>query len=191
MISLKSSKLYFSFLFHIYFYHIFLIKSITFLGGIPSSIKASVLSKSKQQQVQELYNKYVSNFALNRYCNLKVTDNTLYHAKKVGFYNDLMYIDFWTEILALLPAPILDFFGVHYDKDDRYSRGDKLKALSENRHPFCSYLVTSHLADGLLTFGFWYFPIEFLMFFVFIIIVVSLLTYLNYDKIFNYFTLHD
>lgn len=108
---------------------------------------------------------YVTNFALNRYCNLKVTDNTLYHAKKVGFANKQMFDDFWFEVVALLPTPLLKFLDVNYNKNIRYSRGDKLKALSENRHPFASYLVTSHLADGLVTFGYWYFPIEFLLFF--------------------------
>lgn len=125
--------------------------------------KGTILSLKNTKKWTEIY---VSNFALNRYCNLKVTDNTLYHAQKVGFSNDLMYKDFWTEIVALLPSPILNFLGFHYDKNERYSRGDKLKALSENRHPFCSYLVTSHLADGLLTFGYWYFPIEFFLFFI-------------------------
>ena len=109
---------------------------------------------------------YVSNFALNRYCNLKVADNTLYHAKKVGYPNKYMFDDFWTEIAALLPTPVLNYLGREYDKNIRYSRGDKLKALSSNRHPFASYLVTSHLADGLVTFGLWYFPIEFLLFFM-------------------------
>lgn len=109
---------------------------------------------------------YVKNFALNRYCNLKVTDNTLYHAKKVGFANKLMFDDFWNEIVALLPTPILNFLHIYYDKNVRYSRGDKLKALSTNRHPFASFLITSHLADGLLTFGYWYFPIEFLLFYL-------------------------
>ena len=109
---------------------------------------------------------YVSNFALNRYCNLKVTDNTLYHAKKVGFANEYMFDDFCLELAALLPTPILNFFEIDYDKNVRYSRGDKLKALSANRHPHASYLVISHLADGLLTFGYWYFPIEFILFFI-------------------------
>ena len=109
---------------------------------------------------------YVNNFALNRYCNLKVADNTLYHAKKVGFANKKMFDDFCIEIVALFPTPILNFLNIEYDKNVRYSRGDKLKALSSNRHPFVSYLVTSHLADGLVTFGYWYFPIEFLLFFI-------------------------
>jgi hypothetical protein len=109
---------------------------------------------------------YVSNFALNRYCNLKVTDNTLYHAKRVGFANQYMFDDFCLEIAALLPTPILNFLKIEYDKNVRYSRGDKLKAMATNRHPFSSKLITSHLADGLLTFGYWYFPIEFILFFV-------------------------
>lgn len=109
---------------------------------------------------------YVNNFALNRYCNLKVADNTLYHAKKVGFANKKMFDDFWIDIAALLPTPVLNYLNIEYDKNTRYSRGDKLKALSLNRHPFASYLITSHLADGLVTFGFWYFPIEFLLFFI-------------------------
>jgi hypothetical protein len=77
-----------------------------------------------------------------------------------------MFDDFWLELVALLPTPILKFFSVEYDKNVRYSRGDKLKALSYNRHPTSSKLITSHLADGLLTFGYWYFPIELLMFYL-------------------------
>lgn len=121
---------------------------------------------------------YVSNFALNRYCNLKVTDNTLYHAKKVGFANQYMFDDFCLEIAALLPTPILNFLKIEYDKNVRYSRGDKLKAMATNRHPFSSKLITSHLADGLLTFGYWYFPIEFILFFVrFLFLDIFLLKY--------------
>lgn len=109
---------------------------------------------------------YVKNFVLNRYCNLKVTDNTLYHARKVGYPNEVMYDNFWYEIFILLPTPISKFLGLKYDKTEYCSSGDRLKALSENRHPHRSNLITSNLADGLLTFGYWYFPIEFLLFFV-------------------------
>lgn len=109
---------------------------------------------------------YVDNFALNRYCNLRVSDNTLFHAQRVGFSNEMMYNDFWTEIVALCPMPILKLLGVEYNKNKRYSRGDKLKAMSTRSTPFASYLVTSHLADGLLTFGYFYFPIEGLLFYL-------------------------
>lgn len=125
--------------------------------------KESAISVDNTKKWTEVY---VSNFALNRYCNLKVTDNTLYHAKKVGYPNEIMNESFWNEIVLLLPIPILDFLDIKYDKNDRYSSGDRLKALSENRHPFRSFLITSHLADGLLTFGYWYFPIELFLFFL-------------------------
>lgn len=109
---------------------------------------------------------YVSNFALNRFCNLKITDNTLYHAKRVGYPNEKMYDAFWLDVAAVFPTPVIKFLGINYDKNVRFSRGDKLKALSANRHPSFSLLVTSHLADGLLVFGYWYFPIEFLLFYL-------------------------
>lgn len=124
------------------------------------------LKEAKNESSRTWSETYVNNFALNRYCNLKVADNTLYHAKKVGFANKQMFDDFLIEIVALLPTPILNYLNIEYDKNIRYSRGDKLKALSSNRHPFASYLITSHLADGLVTFGYWYFPIEFFLFFV-------------------------
>lgn len=135
---------------------------------------------------------YVSNFALNRYCNLKVTDNTLFHAKKVGFANQYMFDDFCLEIAALLPTPILNYLKIDYDKNFRYSRGDKLKALSEKRYPHASYLITSHLADGLLTFGYWYFPIEFLLFYLrFLLLDTFLLRYKGkvYYSIFGLITI--
>lgn len=109
---------------------------------------------------------YVSNFALNRYCNMRVSDNTLFHAKKVGFANEKMNDDFWNEIVALCPMPILKLFGISYNKTERFSRGDKLKAMSMGSSPFASYLVTSHLADGLVTFGYSYFIIEGFLFYL-------------------------
>lgn len=135
---------------------------------------------------------YVSNFALNRFCNLKVTDNTLYHAKKVGFPNQVIIDAFWLDVVAVFPTPIIKFFGVNYNKNDGYSRGDRLKALSFNKHPFFSLLVTSHLADGLLVFGYWYFPIEFLLFFVrFLFLDTFLLKYKGeiYYSIFGLITI--
>ena len=109
---------------------------------------------------------YVKNFAFNRYCNLKVADNTLYHAKKIGYPNKKMWDAFWIDVVAIFPTPLINFLGINYNKNESYSRGDRLKALSANRHPFFNLLVTSHLADGLLIFGYWYFPIEFLLFFI-------------------------
>ena len=118
-----------------------------------------------RENKEEWSEKYVDNFALNRYCNMRVTDNTLYHAQKVGFANLEMYANFWNDIIVLLPTPILNFLKITHNKNERYSHGDMLKSLSTGHTIFKSYLVTSHLADGLVTFGYLYFPIEFILFF--------------------------
>ena len=131
------------------------------------SLKEKMEKKAVANEMSKTWSEtYVSNFALNRYCNLKITDNTLYHARKVGFPNEQMTAAFWLDVAAIFPTPLLRFFGIDYDKNDGYSRGDRLKALSANRHPFFSLLVTSHLADGLLVFGYWYFLIEFILFYI-------------------------
>lgn len=131
------------------------------------SLKEKIEKKELKSDMSKTWSEtYVSNFALNRYCNLKITDNTLYHARKVGFPNEKMNDAFWLDVVSVFPTPVLRFFGINYDKSDGYSRGDRLKALSANRHPFFSLLVTSHLADGLLVFGYWYFLIEFILFYI-------------------------
>lgn len=55
---------------------------------------------------------YVSNFVLNCYCNMCVSDNILYYVKKVGFVNEKMYFDFWNEIIVLFFLFILNFLGI-------------------------------------------------------------------------------
>lgn len=129
-------------------------------------VKESEILNYSEESVEDWSEKYVRNFALNRYCNMKVTDNTLYNAQKVGYGNQIMYEDFFTEIWALLPTPILSALGIQYDKNERYSRGDKLKALAQKSSYFGGLLVTSHLADGLVTFGYAYFIIQFVLFYI-------------------------
>ena len=104
---------------------------------------------------------YIDNFMLARYANMRITDQTLYYAEKKGYGNMQMRDDFIGRVIALFPTPILRFFRVYLDKGSmEFSRGDILYGSG-----FGGYRVTSHLGDGLATFGFWYFPIQFLAFF--------------------------
>ncbi len=105
---------------------------------------------------------YVENFMLARYANMRISDETLYYAEKKGYANQQMQTLFIENILALFPTPILRFFGYHIDKNNlEFSRGDFLYGSG-----FGGYRVTSHVGDGLATFGFWYFPIQFIAFFL-------------------------
>lgn len=108
---------------------------------------------------------YIDNFMLNRYANIRISDQTLYHAKKRGFENTEMQTYFFDKTLALFPTPVLEAFGLELDKRDiSYSPGDLLisgKSLG-------SRIVSSHVGNGLATFGYWYFPIQLILcFFVF------------------------
>ncbi|TKD65545.1 hypothetical protein [Flavobacterium sp. ASW18X] len=107
---------------------------------------------------------YLDNFMLNRYANMRITDQTLYYANQRGYGNIFMQENLYQKLLALFPNPFLRFVNIDLDKDAlRFSRGDLLygKGLG-------GYRVTSHLGDGLATFGYWYFPIQFItLFFVF------------------------
>ncbi|WP_324024078.1 hypothetical protein QSV08_13915 [Maribacter sp. BPC-D8] len=105
---------------------------------------------------------YVDNFMLARYANMRITDETLYYAEKRGYNNKQMQIGLKESLLALLPTPVLQYFGLYIDKTKKeFSRGDLLYGSG-----FGWYRVTSHVGDGLATFGFWYFPIQFLAFLV-------------------------
>jgi len=104
---------------------------------------------------------YVDNFMLARYANVRITDETLYYAEKKGYSNKQMQILFVENIQALFPTPILSLFGVYIDKSKlEFSRGDFLYGSG-----FGGYRVTSHVGDGLATFGFWYFLIQFIVYF--------------------------
>ncbi|MBO7637076.1 MAG: hypothetical protein J6S89_10930 [Paludibacteraceae bacterium] len=110
---------------------------------------------------------YVNNFALNRYCNIRITDATLYYKNIIGNANSKMLGFFKESVLKLLPSPILKALGIKVDKSKTYSQGDYLYYLATgNYSALGTSRVTSHLADGLATFGFFYFPIQFILFWI-------------------------
>lgn len=109
---------------------------------------------------------YLNNFAFNRYCNMRITDITLYHANNVGYNNEIMRKDWYEQLLRNLPSPILKSLHINIDKNNIYSRGDLLFATSTHTTIFPGFRVTSHIADGLATFGYFYFFIQFVIFFL-------------------------
>ena len=110
--------------------------------------------------------KYVSNSFLNRYCNLRVSDQTLSRAQSIGYNNPDMFSFFVINSYTFLPTPFLHILGINIDKSDySYSRGDLLYSLSSGKPIFESHVVTSYLGDGLATFGYYYFIIQFILWF--------------------------
>lgn len=114
---------------------------------------------------------YLSNFILNRYANIRITDETLYLGEYISQNNntDIMIDDFISRIVLNLPQPIIDILGFHIDKNNyQFSRGDVLYVCSGigNSYNLGGYRVTSHIGDGFATFGFLYLPIQFIVFFI-------------------------
>lgn len=111
---------------------------------------------------------YLDNFALNRYCNMRITDVALYNGERAvenGHREDLKD-DLTARCIRLLPTPVLNIFGLNATKVGFGSRGDLLKSMSSGQTIYVSLLVTSHLGDGIATFGYYYFIIQFLLFFL-------------------------
>lgn len=129
------------------------------------------LKESKNENIYGTYTptyaqgwteQYVSNFLLSRYANMRITDQTIYYAHKRGFANMAMQESLLNSILYLLPSPVLNFLNIQLDKTEMdYSRGDFLHGTG-----YGNYVVTSHVGDGLATFGHWYFLVQFVVYFI-------------------------
>jgi len=117
---------------------------------------------------------YIDNFMVNRYANLRITDQILYYVDIVGWNSEMMQTDFYNRIFLILPTPVLTFFNIELSKEQMaFSRADLISSS-----PVRGRRVTSHVGDGLATFGIWYFPIQFILFYV-------LFKLLNCISIFN------
>lgn len=150
-----------------------------------------VNSKSSNKDVGEWDERYISNTVLNRFCNLKLTDQTLYRLNFVGLNNKVMFDNFVTgNTVLLLPTPILNLLGIDVDKTKyQYSTGDLLYALSSKKSIFASYVVTSHVADGLAIFGYFYFPIQYFIWLLMFVLIDSFIFKINGSVIYSIFGL--
>lgn len=141
-------------------------KTIEILGN--NSLMKRLKNKKNKKQNKSLTNyhqawseDYVDNFMLVRYANMRITDETLYLAEKKGYASKQMLEAFKNSLILEFPTPILKIFGLNFNKElFEFSRGDLLSGRSLG-----GYRVTSHVGDGLATFGFWYFPLQLIVFF--------------------------
>ena len=113
---------------------------------------------------------YLDNAFLNRYANMRITDETLYYITQLDD-NDIKALrkDFYNRIISIAPQPLLNLLGIDINKAEYHnSRGDVLcfYAGYGNSYTLHNYIVTSHLADGIVEFGVFYFPIQCLLWIV-------------------------
>lgn len=130
---------------------------------------------------------YLNNFMLNRYANMRIVDQTLYYANKIGFGNEKMQKSFFDRALSIFPLPILSVLGIDVDKEELfYSPGDKLYFIgTHNPNALGGFRVTSLVGDGLATFGYWCFPIVFMFFLLSFRLMDCLVFYKNNTILFS------
>lgn len=107
---------------------------------------------------------YVDNLFLNRLCNLRISDSSLFLANKLGYKNEQMQKSFKEQIIANLPAI---FVNSDFKESTRYSAGDKLYTLATGNDGIGSYRVIGYTGVGLATFGYAFYPISLIVFIIF------------------------
>lgn len=157
-----------------YNYSISELISLTTQNAIDSvgSKKAEVEHNKEARPYSEGWTEeYIDNFALNRYGNIRVSDEIYYYSKDLseGDRADLRE-SLRNHLVCLLPTPVMRFIGIDIDKSDyNYSPATYLYYKAG----YCNYgylfthrVITSYLPDGLSMFGGYYLIIQSLLFLI-------------------------
>lgn len=122
--------------------------------------------KSESKGTNDWNEKYVSNLFLDRFCNYRVIDASIYHAQRAGIPNERMQEDFVKRCQIMYPQPIVNLLFGYIDKSQyAYSSMDKLYAESMlSGIVFASYIVGGDVGLGLSVFGGLYFIVQFIVY---------------------------
>lgn len=105
---------------------------------------------------------YVSNIFLQRFCNYRVVDASIYHAGRAGYANGGMQDDFIVSLKTMFPGPISRFlFGNVKEKasETRHSSQDMLSSVSTGSWRLGGFRVGGDVGLGLAVFSWLYFPL--------------------------------
>lgn len=123
---------------------------------------------------------YLSNLLLNRFVNLKISDNCLFHAQHIGYQNPKMQEMLFEKIIASLPNAVIGNFGMSYDKKveiEAFSFTDYLYSLSVNDPSVKGSAIIGTIPGlGMAIFGYWY---------LLIIIPVFVILFYMFDSLVN------
>ncbi len=148
-----------------------------------------IIDKNNSSIGNEWQESYVSSPFLDRLCNYRVADATIYHAQRVGYGNLAMLELYENQILAMFPGPIVKYFFPEIDKSNlNFSTMDKLYLLSANGG-LGGVKVGGDVGLGLATFGYFYFPLCCILYFLVFYILDGVVLFFNNGPCFSIFTL--
>ena len=121
---------------------------------------------------------YVDNILLDRFCNLRVCDATLYYAKKLGYDNRIMHKYLENQILFQIPTQILKILGNNANKfDNDYTPGDLISTQGLGlRSQYKGFRVAGDTGIGLYLWGYKYYIFAFFIYFAYFYFMSSLVT---------------
>lgn len=132
--------------------------------------QVSILNKSDISSYYQGWDEnYLDNFMLNRFGNLRVSDQVIFYANEIGFANNKMLESFTEKFVAIFPTPLANLLDDELDKNQLdYSPGDMIYQLGSRSTRFVlgTHRVSSLVGDGLATFGFLCFPLFFFLLFI-------------------------
>jgi hypothetical protein len=103
---------------------------------------------------------YIDNLLVNRFVNLKISDNCLYFADKIGFKNPLMQTELLNQLSAFTPNFLLNSLELDYKNKmefSSYSLTDFLYSLAiDDSSVKGSFIIGSMPGLGMAIFGYWY-----------------------------------
>ena len=120
---------------------------------------------------------YVNNIFLDRFCNLRTIDGTLYNAQKAGFgcyEGGKYYENFW---INELPSFITKALGLKKDFQGTATDHMVVNNFSGNRYTLFGFKVGGDTGIGLWMFGYSYYWIAFL---TYIIVFYFLCSFVNF-----------
>lgn len=105
---------------------------------------------------------YVDNIFLDRFCNIRVQDATLYYAQKVGYANNIMTTYFYENFINHLPGVIVKFLGE--SKTVITTPVDHMVGSHWSNANIGSWRVGGDTGIGLATMGYLYYPFAFVIY---------------------------
>jgi len=156
--------------------------------------KAKIIGSSflsnKLKKNNDWDEKYLNNIIINRFVNLKISDNCVYYATKIGYQNKQMKNELINQVEAFMPNILLGVFNIDPVKKNEtlsYSIGDYLysKAINDSTVRG-SFVISSMPGVGLAIFGYWYLLIIIPLFIIIFAMFDSFVVRQNGKLIFSY-----
>lgn len=128
---------------------------------------------------------YVDNILLDRFCNLRVQDASLYYASKLGYMNTAM-AEFTKDFVVFrIPTFLTNIMGEK--KVVRTSPGDLFVEQYFHEAHHIGQKVAGDIGIGLYMLGYFYYPVAFILYFLLFYVLASLTRVKNGSLILNLF----